>query len=95
MFCIALFVPAPVAIEVALVLAVFVVVAKTSTVPPVAVEPPATKASLVLLSSVTAPVAPPAAAEPSTSVVTVVVLVELMLSVPVPLPALTVEPPTT
>ena len=79
----------------AVVLAVFVVVAKTSTVPPVAVEPPATKAWLKLLSSVTAPVAPPRPPLPLTSVVTSVVLVDVMLSVPAPLPALTVEPPLT
>jgi len=49
----------------------------------------------VLLSSVTAALAPPTAPEPSTSVVTLVVLVDVMLRVPVPLPALTVEPPPT
>ena len=49
----------------------------------------------MLLSIVTAALAPPAAPEPSTSVVTLVVLVDVMLSVPVPLPALTVEPPPT
>ncbi len=87
--------PAPVAVEVAVVSAVFVVTAETLTVRPEMVEPPSTKAWLVLLSSVTAPVAPPMAPVPSTSVVTVVVLVEVMLRVPVLLPALTVDPPPT
>ncbi len=82
-------------VESASVSAVLTVAAETSTVPPVAVEPPFMNASLTLLSTVAAPAAPAKAPEPSTSVVTVVVLVDVMLKSPLLLPALTVEPSPT
>ena len=91
----ALLAPAPDASDSAVVSAVLTVVAEMSTVPALAVEPPLTKAWLVLLSTVMAPAAPPTAPLPSTSVVTVVVLVDVIFKVPLVVPALTVEPPPT
>ena len=91
---IALFRPAPRPVDSTVVSAVLAVVAETSTVPPVAVEPPFMNAWLMLLSSVTA-----APRRPGRRAVNVrcdlVVSVDVMLRIPLSLPAQIVEPPPT